>query len=114
MATTTNKDSLVKPEHYVYSHITKIPGVCGGTATIDGRRVRVMDIVILRQEGYTPEEMLEEYDFLNLAQIYAALSYYCENPEEIDAQLKADREWDERFEREKAEFLKNKASSSSK
>jgi len=55
--------------------------------------------------------MLEEYDFLNLAQIRAALSYCYENPEEIDAQLKADREWDERFEREKAEF--KKASNSS-
>lgn len=113
MATTTNKQSLVKPEHYVYSHITKIPGVCGGKATLDGRRVRVMDIVILHQDDYTPEEMLEEYDFLNLAQIHAALSYYYENPEEIGAQLKADREWDERFEREKAEFLKKKASSAS-
>ena len=113
MATTANKESLVKPEHYVYAHITKIPGVCGGKATIDGRRVRVMDIVILQQDGYTPEEMLEEYDFLNLAQIHAALSYGYENPEEIDAQLKADREWDERFKREKAEFLKKKASSSS-
>ena len=39
MATTTNKKSLVKLEHYVFSHITKIPGVCGGKATIDGRRV---------------------------------------------------------------------------
>ena len=100
MATTTNKESLVKLEHYVYSHITKIPGVCGGKATLDGRRVRVMDIVVLHQQGETPEQMLEAYDFLNLAQIHAALSYYYENPEEIDAQLKADEEWDERFERE--------------
>ena len=69
MATTADKESLVKPEHYVYAHTTKIPGVCGGKATIDGRRVRVMDIVILHQDDYTPEEMLEEYDFLNLAQI---------------------------------------------
>ena len=114
MATTTNKESLVKQEHYVYSHITKIPGVCGGKATIDGRRVRVMDIVVLQQQGETPEQMLEAYDFLNLAQIHAALSYYYETPEEIDAQLKADEEWDERFEHEKAEFLKHRASSSSK
>ena len=113
MATTTNKHSPVKLELYVYSHITKIPGVCGGKATIDGRRVRVMNVVVLQQQGETPEQILEAYDFLNLAQIYAALSYYYENPEEIDAQLKADREWDARFEREKAEFLKKKASSSS-
>ena len=112
MATTTHKDSLVKPEHYVFSHITKIPGVCGGKATIDGRRVRVMDIVVLHKQGETPEQMLEAYDFLNLTQIHSALAYYYENSEEIDAQLKADEEWDERFEHEKAEFLKKRASSS--
>ncbi len=112
MAATT-KSSLVKEEHYVYSHITKIPGVCGGKATIDGRRVRVMDVVVLQQQGETPEQILEAYDFLNLAQIYAALSYYFENPEEIDAQLNADEERDARFEREKTEFLKHRTSSSS-
>lgn len=109
MASTTGKQSLVKDEHYVYPHITKIPGVCGGKATIDGRHVRVMDLVVLHRQGETPEQMLEAYDFLHLAQIYAALSYYYENPEEIDAQLKADELRDERFEQEKAEFLKKKA-----
>ena len=69
MATTTNKESLVKLEHYVYSHITKIPGVCGGKATLDGRRVRVMDIVVLHQQGETPEQMLEAYDFLNYVSV---------------------------------------------
>ncbi len=100
MATTT-KNSLVKQEHYVYSHITKIPGVCGGKTTIDGRRVRVMDVVVLQQQGETPEQILEAYDFLNLAQIHAGLSYYYDNPAVIDAQLKADEERDARFEREK-------------
>jgi len=113
MATTT-KNSLVKQEHYVYSHITKIPGACGGKATIDGRRVRVMDVVVLQQQGETPEQILEAYDFLNLAQIHAGLSYYYDNPAVIDAQLKADEERDARFEREKIEFLKHRASSSSR
>ena len=113
MATTT-KNALVKQEHYVYSHITKIPGVCGGKATIDGRRVRVMDVVVLQQQGETPEQILEAYDFLNLAQIHAGLSYYYDNPAVIDAQLKADEERDARFEREKIEFLKHRASSSSR
>jgi len=105
MATTTNKKSLVKPEHYVYPHITKIPGVCGGEATIDGRRVRVMDIVVLLQQGYTPQQMLEDYDFLSLAQIHAALAYYYDHQEEIEALFEADRKWDEKVTREWDEYL---------
>lgn len=94
---------------YVYSHITKVPGVCGGRACIDGTRVRVLNIVYLHKEGYTPEKMLELYPFLNLAQIYAALSYYYENREEIEALIAEDEKWDERYEREKAEYLARKA-----
>ncbi len=105
MATTTNKKSLVKPEHYVYSHITKIPGVCGGKATIDGRRVRVMDIVALHLQGYTPEQMLEEYDFLSLAQIHSALAYSYDHPEEVEASFETDRQWNEKVVREWNEYL---------
>ena len=100
MATTTDRQSLVKPEHYVYSHITKIPGVCGGYATIDGHRIRVINVVYMHNWGYMPERMLEEYDFLNLAQIYAALSYYYENREELDKEIQGYKDYFERSERE--------------
>jgi len=95
-----------------YSLISKTPGVCGGRACIDGTRVRVLNIVYLHKEGYTPEKMLEVYPSLNLAQIYAALSYYYENPEEIEALIAEDEKWDERYEREKAEYLARKAKAS--
>ena len=94
---------------YVYSHITKVPGVCGGRACIDGTRIRVLDIVYLHREGKSPEQMLEAYPSLNLAQVYAALSYYYENPEEIEAFIAEDEKWDERHEREKAEYLSRKS-----
>ena len=42
----------------VYSHITKDPEVCGGRATIDGTRIRVLDIWSLKQRGLTPEQTL--------------------------------------------------------
>ena len=100
MATTTNKNLFIRPEHYVYSHITKIPGVCGGYATIDGHRIRVINIVYMHNWGYTSERMLEEYDFLNLAQIYAALSYYYENREELDKEIQGYKDYFERSERE--------------
>ena len=103
MITTTK--SLVKPEHYVYSLITKIPGVCGGKATIDGHRIRVINIVYMHKWGYTPERMLEDCDSLNLAQIYAALSYYYENCKDMDKEIKEYEEYFERSERERKERM---------
>ncbi|HXV63771.1 MAG TPA: DUF433 domain-containing protein [Vicinamibacteria bacterium] len=77
----------------VYAHITKDPEVCGGKACIDGTRIRVMDIVGLHRNGYTPENMLNVYSApLALAQIYAALTYYYDHPEEIEASLEEDQE----------------------
>ena len=90
----------------VYSHITKDPEVCGGRACIDGTRIRVADIACLQREGYTPERMLEVYRSLNLARIHAALSYYYENPQEIEDALKEDREVAEKIESDRADFLR--------
>ncbi len=90
---------------HVYSHITKDPDVCGGVACIDGMRIRVMDIVSLKRRGETPEQMLEAYPSLDLAQIYAALSYSCEHPGEIEASFEEDRNWKAAHEAEKAEYL---------
>ena len=44
-----------------YPHITKTAGVCGGKACIAGTRIRVMDIVVLHEQGMQPEQMLEHY-----------------------------------------------------
>jgi len=92
----------------VYSHVTKDPEVCGGKACIDGTRIRVMDIVSLRRQGYVPEKMLEAYPSLDLAQVYAALSYSCEHPEEMEASFAEDRTWEAEHERAKAEHLSRK------
>ena len=90
----------------VYSHITKDPEVCGGRACIDGTRIRVVDIACLQREGYTPDKMLEVYPSLNLAQVHAALSYYYENPQEIENALQEDRQVAERIESDRADFLR--------
>lgn len=93
----------------VYSHITKDPEVCGGRACIDGTRIRVADLVCLQRQGHPPEKMLEVYPSLNLAQVYAALSYYHENSQEIERALEEDREVGERIERERADFLQKRS-----
>lgn len=92
----------------VYSHITKDPEVCGGRATIDGTRIRVLDIWSLKRRGLSPEQMLEEYP-LTLAQVHAALSYAYENLAEIEAALAEDQKHAERAERAQQEFFSKRS-----
>ena len=99
MATTTARA--------VYSHITKDPKVCGGRACIDVTRIRVMDIVALLEEGYAPEKMLNVFAVpLTLAQVYAALAYYYDHKEEIEASFAEQDHADNDHERKRAEYLK--------
>lgn len=92
-----------------YPHIVKEPGYCGGKAAIDDTRVRVANVVYLHKQGKTPEQILEAYPDLSLAQVHAALTYYYDHPDEIEETLKAEEGWDERHERRKAEALARRA-----
>ena len=51
----TTMETWTKDRGYVYPHIRKVEDICGGRPCIDGTRVRVVDIVFLQKEGYTPE-----------------------------------------------------------
>ena len=88
-----------------YPHIVKEPGYCGGKAAIDNTRVRVNNVVFLHNEGKAPEQILVEYPDLSLAQVHAALTYYYDHKDEIEAELAGDEGWEERFERRRAEAL---------
>ena len=39
------------------------------------------------KHGLTPEELVEQFPFLTLAQIHDALAYYYDNREEVDRDL---------------------------
>lgn len=68
------------------AHITKTSGVCGGRACIKGHRIRVMDIVVWHEmRNYSAEEIVEMFPGITLADVYAALTYYFDNREEIDS-----------------------------
>lgn len=69
-------------------HIVRDPDVYGGKPCIEGHRIAVHDIAVSYNQGYTPEQMVEEhYPTLNLAQVYAALLYYQEHKDEIDREV---------------------------
>jgi uncharacterized protein (DUF433 family) len=90
----------------VYSHVTKEAGVRGGRACIDDTRIAVVDVVALLKQGRTVEQMGLAYPSLNLAQIHAAISYYYEHKDDVDAEIVEDDGWEDEHERRKAEYLR--------
>ena len=69
------------------SRITFDPNVMGGKPTIRGMRVTVGTIVGLVASGYTTEQILELYPYLEAEDIAAALTYAAWRAEEIDVPL---------------------------
>ncbi len=67
--------------------ITFDPQVMGGKPCIRGMRVTVGTIVGLIASGATPEDILDDYPYLEREDITAALSYAAWRSEEIDVPL---------------------------
>jgi len=72
--------------------IVHAPDICGDRPRIAGTRVTVGRIATLWKQGLTPEEIADNWDYLSMAQVYAALTYYHANREEIENALRQDRE----------------------
>ena len=99
--------ATARPAVGAYPHIEKTPGVCGGKACIAGTRIRVLDIVGLKRRGFEPEEMLRMYAVpLTLAQVHAALAYYYDHPEEIEASIREGRKLAARVRLDQARVLR--------
>ena len=66
------------------------PGICGGRPRIDGQRIQVEDVAIWQERmGMSPDEIVSEYPSITLADVHAALAYYDENRQRIDADIEA-------------------------
>ena len=70
--------------------VVSTPETCGGRPRIAGTRISIAQIAVWSKQGLSVEEILEEIPYLNLAQVYAALSYYHANRNEIEADLAAE------------------------
>jgi uncharacterized protein (DUF433 family) len=75
-----------------YRAIEKVPGRCGGRATIAGTRIRVSVILWWHRYGQTVEEIVEQYPGLRPADVYDALAYASDHPSEIEKDLADDDE----------------------
>jgi uncharacterized protein (DUF433 family) len=69
--------------------ISRQPDIHGGCPIIAGTGVTVRRIAIWYQQGLSAEEIVDRIGHLTLTQVYAALTYYHANRDEIDADIAA-------------------------
>jgi uncharacterized protein (DUF433 family) len=80
--------------------ITRSPGIKAGRPRIAGTGVTVRRIVVWYKLGLTPEKIADRIGHVTVAQVYAALTYYHANREEIEADIAAEEAETQRLERE--------------
>jgi len=67
--------------------IVKTAGTCGGRARLAGRRIPVSSVYRWFRGGFEPEDILQKYEDLTLAEVYAAITYALANRDEITAEI---------------------------
>lgn len=83
------------------THIDRDAARCGGKPCIAGTRIRVWDVHVWHElRGWSPAEIIAQFPQLTLADIYAALAYYHDHREEIEAEIHQDDEFASRLKAE--------------
>jgi len=80
--------TVVTTEH---PHIIRDPMIGGSEPIIVGTGVRVRILVEYWRAGTPPEELLQAFPHLTLAQVFDALSYYQDHQREINALIERNR-----------------------
>jgi uncharacterized protein (DUF433 family) len=101
--TTTNQSTAsstdgaeVRP--VVTEYIGVRAGYCGGKPHILGHRINVEDVATWHEKmGMSPAEIVATYPTITLAQVHAALAYYHDHREEIEADIREGDEFVEKL-----------------
>src|SRR3954465_1758944 len=89
--------------------IGRKPYICGGKTCIAGHRVRVLDVVAWHEhQGMSADEIVSHVPTINLADVHAALAYYFDHVEEIQQEMREEREYAERFRRGSPSLIDSK------
>ncbi len=68
-----------------YRYLTRVAGVRGGNAIIEGTRLGVHDVIGLLQNGETVDSITTTcFPFITKAQVYECLAYYEDHRDEIN------------------------------
>jgi hypothetical protein len=70
----------------VYPHIVKDPGVPARLESHPRTRVAMIAVDYLAR-GLSAEEIVAHYSYLTLSEVHAAMAYYHDHREEIDAEI---------------------------
>jgi uncharacterized protein (DUF433 family) len=73
------------------------PGYCGGKPHILGHRIKVKHVAVWHERmGMSPGEIVDQHPTITLAQVHAALAYYYDHKDEIQAEIaEEDRKYEE-------------------
>ncbi len=91
------------------NHIVINEKICGGKPHISGHRVRVQDIALWHEKlGFSADEILIQVPSLTFSDVYAALSFYFDNKEQIDKDILDEQNYSENFQKNHPSKLKLK------
>jgi uncharacterized protein (DUF433 family) len=100
METTTHDPGAAASEQRpdLGGRIVRTEGVRGGKPRLAGHRITVSDIAIWHERmGMSPDEIASEHPSLILSDVYAALTYYHDNRDEIDREIRESEEFVHHF-----------------
>jgi uncharacterized protein (DUF433 family) len=65
-----------------------------GVAYVKDSRIKVALLIVgRRSNGWSAEELQQQFPQLSMAQVYAALAYYHDHQATIEAEIRASTEW---------------------
>jgi uncharacterized protein (DUF433 family) len=105
METTSTQTQIPNPQGepaevrpVVSEHIGVRPGYCGGKPHILGHRIKVEHVANWYEKlGMSPAEIVEHHPTITLAQVHAALAYYYDHRDEIEADIREGDEFVEKL-----------------
>ena len=71
-----------------------------GVFRVGDSRVSLDTVINAFAQGATPEQIVEDYDTLELGEVYAVISYYLQNREEVEKYLAQRKEQREKLRRQ--------------
>ena len=74
-----------------YPHIVKEPD-CPARLENHPRTRVAMIVMDYLGRGLSPEEIVRHYPYLSLSEVHAAMTYYHDRPDEIDAEIQGELE----------------------
>ena len=80
------------------AHIEIVEGAGGPKTRIGGSRIRVQDVVFWYEtQRMSVDEIVEDHPTINHAQVFAALAYYWDHRDEIQAEIARSLATEEEF-----------------